>query len=215
MIIKHLGIIPDGNRRWAREKGLSYGDAYICFSNHICDIIRHLTSYPLDMVTFYVISKENLGREQSDLADVMDAVKVMLGSKILPLANELDVQIRCIGLDNVADADLVSIARNVQSLTRQNSGMIVNFLIGYNPFDEINSVIQQYGTLSIEKLSIPLPVDLLIRTAGCPTRLSNFLPLQCGYALIETVEPKFLDLNCSAIDDIFAKYSSHTPNYGK
>ena len=180
MIIKHLGIIPDGNRRWAREKELSYGDAYICFSNHICDIIRHLTSYPLEMITFYVISKENLGREQSDLADVIDAVKAMLDSKILPLANELDVQIRCIGLDNVEDNELVSVAQNVQSLTSNNHGIIVNFLIGYNPFDEINSVIRQYGSLSLEKMSIPLPVDLLIRSAGYPTRLSNFLPLQCG-----------------------------------
>ena len=215
MYIKHLGIIPDGNRRWARERQMTYVEAYEKFADHICNIVLYAEKFDFEMITFYIVSKENLERKKSDLDDVMGAVKEMLQHKVYATAEKVDAQIRCIGMENVEDRELVQIARELEKKTQGHHRTVINFLIGYNPFDEVNVALKQNDHISIDVLAVPQYVDLLIRTAGNPTRLSNFLPLQCGYANIETVDEKFLDLTCEQIESIIEKYKNIVPKYGK
>ena len=105
--------------------------------------------------------------------------------------------------------------KGLEARTKSNSGIVINFLIGYNPLYEINDAIKNHGTICINTLSVPQCVDLLIRTAGGPTRLSNFLPLQCGYASIEMLDAKFLDVSCDNIISIIKRYKDIEPKYGK
>lgn len=215
MKIKHLGLIPDGNRRWAKEHGMTKKAAYDLFSDHICNIILAVNQLDIEMLTVYVVSKENLARNNQDIADVMQAVLIMLKKKLPPIAKELHAKIRCIGIDAIEDEEFKKIARQTEEDSNSNNGMVVNLLIGYNPIDELNRAISQGEKICIDNLSIPKCVDLLIRTAGGPVRLSNFLPLQCGYANIEVLESKFLDLSCESIKSIIDQYQKIEPNYGK
>ena len=215
MIIKHLGIIPDGNRRWARQHNITNLEAYYLFTDHICDIIRAVNEINVDMLTFYVVSKENLKRNEQDVFDVFQAVNSMLLQKIPPIVDNLQAQIHCVGIDAIDNEELKNTAKTLEASTRSNTGIVINFLIGYNPLDEINNAIINHGIVSIETLSVPQCVDLLIRTAGGPTRLSNFLPLQCGYASIEMLDDKFLDVNCDTIMSIIKRYKDVEPKYGK
>ncbi|MBQ3045515.1 MAG: undecaprenyl diphosphate synthase family protein [Clostridia bacterium] len=215
MEIKHLGIIPDGNRRWARENNVTYEKAYDLFSNHICNIIKEVNKNNIEMLTFYVVSKENLKRNNSDVFDVLQSVKNMLQKKLPSVAKQLNIQVKCIGIDSVGNDELIEAAKYIESFCKTNTGMTVNLLIGYNPFDEINDIVCKGQKISIHNLSVPQYVDVLIRTAGGPVRLSNFLPLQCGYANIEVMENKFLDVKCEAIISAFKKYKNVNPNYGK
>lgn len=215
MIIKHLGIIPDGNRRWARQHNISNIEAYYLFTDHICDIILAVNKFNVDMLTFYVVSKENLKRNQQDVFDILQAVNAMLLQKMPPLVDKLHAKVHCIGIEAIDNEKLKCIAKELENNTKFNTGIVINFLIGYNPLDEINNAIINHGTVSIEALSVPQCVDLLIRTAGGPTRLSNFLPLQCGYASIEILDDKFLDVHCDTITSIVERYKDIEPKYGK
>lgn len=215
MIIRHLGIIPDGNRRWARQHNVTNIEAYNLFADHICDIILAVNEINIDMLTLYVVSKENLTRNHQDVSDVFQAVNSMLLQKIPPIVDKLQAKVHCIGINAIDNEELKNTAKELEINTKSNTGIIINFLIGYNPIDEINNAIINYGTISIETLSVPQRVDLLIRTAGGPTRLSNFLPLQCGYASIEMLDDKFLDVNCGTIMSIIKRYKDIEPKYGK
>lgn len=215
MTIKHLGIIPDGNRRWAKQHNITRLQAYYLFADHICDIIIAVNKLNVEMLTFYLVSKENLNRDRQDVIDVFQAVKYMFLERIPPIANMIHSQIHCIGIDAINNEELKKTAKNIEIKTQSNTGIVINFLIGYNPFDEINSTIIKNGTISIETLAVPKRVDLLIRTSGGPTRLSNFLPLQCGYASIEVLEDKFLDVSCNTILSIINQYKEIEPKYGK
>lgn len=215
MVIKHLGIIPDGNRRWAKQHNITNIEAYYLFADHICDIILAVNKINVDMVTFYVVSKENLNREPQDVLDVFQAVNYMLLQKLPPIIDKLQAQIHCVGIEAIENEDLKNTAKDLEVRTKLNSGIVVNFLIGYNPLDEINNALINHGTVCIDTLSVPRCVDLLIRTAGGPTRLSNFLPLQCGYASIEMLDDKFLDVSCDNIISIIKRYKNIEPKYGK
>ncbi len=215
MIIKHLGIIPDGNRRWAKQHNITNIEAYYLFTDHICDIILSVTEINVNVLTFYVVSKENLKRHCQDVSDVFQAVNSMLLRKIPPIVDKIHAQVHCIGIDAIDNEELKRTAKELEISTKSNTGIIINFLIGYNPLDEINSAIMNHGKVSIENLSVPQCVDLLIRTAGGPTRLSNFLPLQCGYANIEILDDKFLDVNCNTIMSIIKRYKDVEPKFGK
>lgn len=215
MIIKHLGIIPDGNRRWASQHNITNMEAYYLFTDHICDIILAVNEMSVDMLTFYVISKENLKRNHQDVSDVFQAVSAMLLQKMPPIVDKLQAKVHCIGIEAIDNEELKNIAKKLEISTKSNTGIIINFLIGYNPLDEINNAIINHGSVSIEALAVPQCVDLLIRTAGGPTRLSNFLPLQCGYASIEMLDDKFLDVNCDTITSIVERYKDIEPKYGK
>ena len=87
--------------------------------------------------------------------------------------------------------------------------------MGYNPLDEINRSKNLYNPLEISDLEVDLPLELVIRTGGKPVRLSNFLPLQCGYANIEVFDKFFIDLTEEDILQTIKNYESVTPNYGK
>lgn len=215
MIIKHLGIIPDGNRRWARQHNITNIEAYYLFTDHICDIILAVNEFNVEMLTFYVVSKENLKRDHQDVLDVFQAVNSMLMLKIPSIVDKLQAQVHCIGIEAIDNEELKSTAKELAISTKSNTGIIINFLIGYNPIDEINNAIISHGAVSIEALSVPQCVDLLIRTAGGPTRLSNFLPLQCGYASIEMLHDKFLDVTCDTITSIIKRYKDIEPKYGR
>ena len=215
MKVKHLGIIPDGNRRWASQMGVSNLYAYSLFTEHICNIIHALNDTNINMLTVYVVSKDNLERNNQDVSDVLQSVNNMLVEKMPPIIQELQAQVRCIGIDAIDDEEICKNAKKLEMSSRFNSGIVVNLLIGYNPIDEINEAIKKHGLISIDVLSVPKCVDLLIRTAGGPTRLSNFLPLQCGYASIEMLDDKFLDVSCDRIVSIIKKYKDIEPKYGK
>lgn len=215
MIIKHLGIIPDGNRRWAKQHNITNIEAYHLFTDHICDIILAVSEVNINMLTFYVVSKENLEREPQDVFDVFQAVNFMISKKLPPIIDKLNAQIHCVGIDAIENEELKSTAKDIEFRTKSNTGIVINFLIGYNPLDEINSAFMNHSVVCISTLSVPQCVDLLIRTAGGPTRLSNFLPLQCGYANIEMLEDKFLDVSCNSIISIIKRYKDIQPKYGR
>lgn len=214
MKIQHLGIIPDGNRRWARSNYSTYSDAYLLFLDRICSVIETANQLGITTLSIYILSKENLSRSFEEVHSVLEVSHILLSDRIPKILQRTPIAVRCIGIDNIKDESLIESAKAIQTQTASNRGMTLNLLIGYNPIDEINLALSLNSNFSLSSLQIPTPVDLVIRTAGGPTRLSNFLPLQCGYANIEVLEKNFPDISPNDIENIIRSYECVNPKYG-
>ena len=215
MKINHLGIIPDGNRRWAKANGVSLESVYQIFANKIVNIVKLLKKLDLNELSIYIASRENLTRKPEEIEPVVNAFVSVL-PQIKQFAEENNVKVKFIGLYNVTQEKLLAIAMDIQNATQNNTGKVINMLVGYNPYDEIEKSIRPGDTqITVEDLEVNTYVDLVIRTGGKPVRLSNFLPLQCGYANVEVFDKYFIDLSEENIIETIKSYESISPRYGK
>ena len=215
MKINHLGIIPDGNRRWAKANGVSLESVYQIFANKIVNIVKLLKKLDLNELSIYIASRENLTRKPEEIEPVVNAFVSVL-PQIKQFAEENNVKVKFIGLYNVTQEKLLAIAMDIQNATQNNTDKVINMLVGYNPYDEIEKSIRPGDTqITVEDLEVNTYVDLVIRTGGKPVRLSNFLPLQCGYANVEVFDKYFIDLSEENIIETIKSYESISPRYGK
>lgn len=214
MTIQHIGLIPDGNRRWAKINNKTIEETYFCASQIITKFVITCAKLHISEISIYLSSKENLTRKVNDIIPVYEVIKTII-KNLLQIAEKYQIIIKCVGLENVTDKSIIEMAEKTENQTKDFNAFTLNLLIGYNPFDEIASVIERGKEVTLENLAVKTPVDLIIRTAGKPIRLSNFLPLQSGYANIEILDKFFIDLTSDDIFNIVEKYKNINPRYGK
>ena len=214
MKINHLGIIPDGNRRWAKQNNITLNEVYGIFAEKIVKLTEFLQKSELNALTVYLASKENLTRTNEEVEPVVDALLKVLPN-VLQIALHNNYRVTFPGIYNVSHKALVDTIKDIEQKTKNNDGKKLYLLTGYNPFDEINRSKNLYNPLTISDLEVDMPLELVIRTGGKPVRLSNFLPLQCGYANIEVFDKYFIDLTDEDILQTISSYEIVTPNYGK
>ena len=214
MKINHLGIIPDGNRRWAKQNNITLNEVYGIFADKIVKLTEFLLKSELNALTVYLASKENLTRTDEEVEPVVDAL-LKVFPQVLKIALQNNYRVTFPGIYNVNNKELVDAVNDIEQKTKDNGGKKLYLLTGYNPFDEINRSKNLYNPLSISDLEVDMPLELVIRTGGKPVRLSNFLPLQCGYANIEVFDKFFIDLTEEDILQTISSYEAVTPNYGK
>ncbi len=188
--IRHLLFGPDGNRRYAKEHGISFEEAYDITAKKIIDIIRWcFVDHPIDELSFALILDYNLNREDTHIIAGLNAAKNFFQYvSESDLLREFNLQLRTVGdlrslferYDiNTADLD------TVLEEGRTNQGKRVNILAPYSGSEELRRAwilcIKDYAEISLENLalrcSIP-PVTHAIRT-GQPSgivRLSAYYP---------------------------------------
>lgn len=214
--INHIGLIPDGNRRWAHQNKTSYQIAYNLTMLNIKRFIELAIDNQISFVSVYLLSKDNLSRQREDLDAVIES-ETLLISDILPSFCEQNKCKVTIAGDLLAIPKRLSAsAQNLQKLTQFFNGTNLYLLLGYDPFDEINSVIaNEANKITIDSLWVSKNVDVVIRTAGGPTLLSKFLPLQSSYAQIYMVDKLFNDCTQDDILEIINKAKTTRMLHGK
>ena len=215
MNIEHIGIIPDGNRRWAKRNNVPLENAYEMFFQHICAIAKCLLLGNIKVLSVYIISSENLQRECEDVKAVLTAFNKALEDLLPDLCLTNKIRINIIGEISKLPFLNQQLLESLSSKTMCFGEFTINMLIGYNPFAEINKIVMEKKSVTIFNLSVPQRVDLIIRTAGGPARLSNFLPLQSGYAALHMFDDYFLDVTCEAIVNIVESYKRIEMRYGR
>lgn len=194
----HIAIIPDGNRRWARQRNLPVKQGHRkgaeCFKN----IVRECAHLDIKYVSFYAFSTENWKREKTEVDALMEMLISFLRNFEKELGEDRDkVRIRVIGNRSILSDDLKAEIERVEKATEKNEKIIVNIAINYGSRDELAEGVKKLvakvasGELSSEEIDeaavsdslytagIPDP-DLLIRTSG-ELRISNFLLWQLAY----------------------------------
>lgn len=210
----HVGLIPDGGRRWARQKSCSYLESYSVTMQLITRFIVYLFERNVSAISIYLLSKENLNRPQTDLEPVFISETELL-NKLLPTVID-KFEVKTFVADN---CDLLPIyyteaLRQLLEHSRNNQSRRLYLLVGYNPFDELEFVLSdKKKPITLECLWVPEKVDLLIRSSG-ECRISNFLPLQSAYAELIFLQKHWNDLSEQDIEESLRKYQIRSRRFG-
>ena len=209
---KHVAIMADGNRRWAREAGftdISHGHRQ--GAKKIGEMISWCADTEVEVVTIYLLSTENLKRQEAEVKLLFDIISDVVETLS---TGDLGCRVRLVGHLDLLPDRVVERMRQAAEKTQKNSGVIVNVAVGYGGRQEIVDAVQDLvraeaaqGTTSEEMVErvtaesishhlytkgLPDP-DLVIRTSG-EQRLSGFLLWQAAYSEIwftDTYWPAF------------------------
>lgn len=184
--LKHLGIIMDGNRRWAKKQGLKPWIGHKEGVNPIKETLSFCQEHGIKELTLYVLSLDNLKRPQEELSYLFDVLAQEIASKEFEGLVKRGIRVRFIGDRTKFPAQLVPLIEDIEAQSAANQHVNLNLLFCYGGTYEIEAAAAACGgdpekfQASLWSRDIP-PLDLIIRTGGCK-RLSNYLPIQSTYA---------------------------------
>ncbi len=192
-IPRHVGIIMDGNGRWALARGLPRLAGHKAGTENLRRIIRASVEFGVHYLTIYAFSTENWGRPREEVQGLMHILEDVIDRELAELHKE-GVQLRHIGrLERLAPT-LQEKVLDAIDLTKDNNRLVLNVAFNYGGRDEIIQAIQRMIKDGVEAdkvtddlvsqylytAGVPDP-DLIIRTSG-ELRVSNFLIWQAAYA---------------------------------
>lgn len=210
----HIGIIPDGGRRWAKIRDVPLASSYVRSVELLSACILEWFGSGHRSVSVYILSKDNLKRPPAELNAILSATEAFLRSISPVLESEYNVGTRIVGDLGLLDAQW----QRLLDLTGPpvvNAGMFA--CIAYDPFQELSRVIRQGGQREegiLARLQMPYPIDVVIRTGGANT-LSRFLPLQSSYANLVFLDELFNDCTLDDLSEIVGHYSQQRLKYGE
>lgn len=213
---RHVGLIPDGTRRWAEIHSLLYSEAYAYTMKAIAHFVRIMYSEGVLSVSVYLLSKENLLRNSHDLNAVFDA-ETFLFKELLPqIMEEFNVKVVHAGSESLLPHQYGQALHLLVENTSIHQERKLYLLAAYNPIDEIEVASQRTESecISFNYFWVPEPLDLVIRTSG-ELRLSNFLPLQSGYAELIFTQQHFNDLSEKDMKNLLQVYMARKRRFGK
>jgi undecaprenyl diphosphate synthase len=215
---RHIGIIMDGNGRWASRRHLPRVAGHRAGVNAIRPVMEECDRLGVHVLTLYAFSTENWSRPGAE-------VRALMGLFVDTIEREIDelhqngVQVRIVGRRADLSERLLQVVRSAEERTRHNDRAVLNIAINYGGRAEIVDAVRELAAqgadlarLDEAQLSralytggLPDP-DLIIRTAG-EMRVSNFLLWQAAYAelmFVETLWPDFDEQAFAAALDDFA-----------
>ncbi len=223
---RHVAIIMDGNRRWAREHGLTEAQGHAAGLDAIRPIVEHAQKRGVEVLSIYAFSRENWARS----SDEIETLFLLLDSAIrdyTPSLVEQGVRVNLVGrLDELAETTRNSILEALRA-TSGGTRMTLNVCFNYSGRSEIVDAVRRCMTdgvapdaLTEEDISsrlytagLPEP-DLLIRTAG-ERRVSNFLLWQAAYAELYFCDCYWPDFGPAVLDEALADYAHRTRRFGR
>ena len=226
---RHIAIIMDGNRRWARAKGKDASYGHKAGAQTLEKIVRYANKIGLEYITVYAFSTENWKRAEDEVSALMLLLQTYLDdySKRADIEN---IRVKILGnISALSEGMQKSIAKTV-GRTQNNTGITFNIALNYGGRDEIIKAIKKIAEdVKNEKIGIedideelvsnnlytkgmPDP-DLLIRTSG-ELRLSNFLPWQLVYSEFLFIDKNWPDFTEQDLDDAILEYEKRTRKFG-
>jgi undecaprenyl diphosphate synthase len=215
-IPKHVAIIMDGNRRWAKAKGLSAVGGH----NYVVDkviepIIQHAGDMGIEYLTLWAFSTENWKRDPIELSGIMELFKRGIMEKLGALIDK-GARLRFIGdLSKFSEELQIGMKKAVEK-SKNNKGINVTFALNYGGRDEIVRAVKK-GGVEFEKYldtaGMPDP-DLIIRTGG-EQRMSGFMMWQSAYSEFYFTETLMPDLTTEKFDQAIEEYQSRARRFGK
>jgi undecaprenyl diphosphate synthase len=221
---KHLVIIPDGNRRWAKEKGLPSIMGHDKGRERIGEILELLKDSQVQVLTVWAFSTENWKREESEVKYLMDMLgEILKEHRKTCLDNK--IVFRHLGRKTKLDPKLLSamddLERETAKFLNEEKIKRLNIAVDYGGRDEIVRAVNKIesGTITEEEFEkyldtagIPDP-DLIIRTSG-EMRLSGILPWQSTYAELYFTQKHFPDFDKVELDLAMQDFSNRKRRFG-
>jgi short-chain Z-isoprenyl diphosphate synthase len=197
---RHVGVILDGNRRWARAAGAAdVSQGHRAGADHIVDLLGWCTETQVEVVTLWLLSSDNLSRPADELLPLLDIIDATVAELA---AAERPWRVHPVGSLDLLRDSTVRVLKEADESTRTKTGLVVNVAIGYGGrreiADAVRSLLQEYASngVSLEEVANTLDVehiakhlytrgqpdpDLVIRTSG-EQRLGGFMLWQSAHS---------------------------------
>lgn len=222
----HLGIIMDGNRRWAKEKSLPSFTGHIKGAENVKNVIRWCAKRDIEFLTLFAFSMENWQRAEKEVNFLLKFGKNFVDKNIEEFHRE-GGRVRVLGSRERLPLSLIERIEKAEKLTRENNRITVNLLFNYGGRAEIAAAVKNIikdgipsEEINEEKISqylyttgLPDP-DLIIRTSG-EQRTSGFLLWQSAYSELYFIEKYWPDFSEQDLDEALAEYGRRQRRFGK
>jgi tritrans,polycis-undecaprenyl-diphosphate synthase [geranylgeranyl-diphosphate specific] len=233
-IPRHIGIILDGNRRWARGQNMDPWKGHWAGGEHVKEFLEWCLSLNITTVTLYAFSTENFKRTEKEVEELMKvyekALRDVLASDVI---KKYRVRVTAIGRRNLLPVNLQKLVAEVEEQTKGYDKFYLNVALAYGGRAEIVDAARELaelvkeGKLKPEQIDeeligkhlytkhLPQPEpDLIIRT-GNESRLSNFLLWQAAYSelfIVDVYWPEFREID---LQRVIRNYQLRNRRYGK
>lgn len=226
---KHIAIIMDGNRRWAKAKGKPAGFGHKEGAKVLEKIVRYANKLGIEHITVYAFSTENWKRAKEEVSTLMALFQSYLDD-YSKRADSENIKVKIIGNRKGLSAKMISSIEKCMERTKNNTGIVFNIALNYGGREELLNVTHQIaedvkkGILQPEEITEkdiekylytkgqPDP-DLLIRTSG-EKRLSNFLPWQLSYSEFLFIDKNWPDFTEEDLNYAIEEYQKRTRKFG-
>ncbi|MEQ9764282.1 isoprenyl transferase [Streptococcus jiangjianxini] len=232
-IPKHIGIIMDGNGRWAKKRLQPRVMGHRAGMNALQNVTIAASELGVKVLTVYAFSTENWSRPEDEVAFIMN-LPVEFFDKYVPELHKNNVRIQMIGERRRLPQETQVALEKALEKTRHNSGLVLNFALNYGGRAEIVETVREIAQdvldarlnpgditedlISGHLMTSQLPYlyrdpDLVIRTSG-ELRTSNFLPWQIAYSELYFTDKLWPDFDESALKEAISDYNRRHRRFG-
>ena len=225
----HIGIIMDGNGRWAKRRFLPRSAGHRAGAANFRTITRYCSQIGIEYLTMYTFSTENWNRPADEVGALLRLFKEYLEEALLDFMEE-NIRVRFIGDVSAFPEELRALIREVEEASAPKTGMVLNLAMNYGGRAEIVRAARAFaqeaaqGTRRPEELTEELfsqylytgdqpDPDLIIRPSG-EYRISNFLLWQCAYAEFYYTDVLWPDFSKEELHRAIAAYQHRDRRFG-
>lgn len=228
IIPNHVGIIMDGNGRWAQKRGLSRSLGHKAGADNLLELCKYISKLGVKYLSLYAFSTENFKRAQEEVDYLMNLFIKLFNSKLKELSLN-NIKVIFSGRREPLPDGVLKAMDEVVEYSSKNTGLVLNICINYGGRSEIvdmtKKVCELYneGKIKLDdidedyvskNLYHDLPdVDLVIRTSG-ELRISNFMLYQSSYAEYYFPEVLFPDFNSQEFDKAIIEFNKRSRRFG-
>lgn len=212
----HIGLIPDGTRRWAKKNQKTLEYAYFEMVLSIAQCIDYLFCHDATSVSIYLLSKDNLQRSPEELVPVFNAESHLIKNLLPSIIEKHALKVVFAGSLSLLPSNMRDVISSQPSYN--TSSKTLYFCIAYDPLDELATCLSDtmpiIGKDILSKLWVPERLDIVIRTSG-ENRLSSFLPLQSAYAELIFLDQYINDITTTDLSKCLDFYYKRNRRFGK
>jgi undecaprenyl diphosphate synthase len=225
----HIGVIMDGNGRWAKARGKPRTEGHIAGVKALRATVENCINYGVGYLTVFSFSAENWTRPKDEISFNFGLLRRFVASDLEKLHRN-NVRVKIIGSREGLDDGLRRLIAEVEATTAMNTGLKLQVAFNYGGKAEITEAVRRIGSLvatgrlkpeditedtigrALYTAGMPDP-DIIIRTSG-EQRVSNFLLWQSAYSELVFVEDNWPDFDEAAFIRVLEDYSGRERRYG-
>ena len=219
----HIGIIADGNRRWAKAHNLPTIEGHRRGMNAIEDLVEGIVKVGIPFATFYVFSTENWNRSEEEVSYLMK----LFTTKILSLAEKMaknNIKLLFLGSRKGLNDEILKLIAKAEKLTSACTGSTICFCFNYGGEQEIvdaaNAALKNDGEITTATIAKNLyhpevpPVDIVVRTSG-EQRISGFMLWRAAYSEFLFLDKYFPEMTAADVPLIIDEYKNRNRRFGR
>lgn len=226
---EHIGIIMDGNGRWAKKRGLPRSAGHVAGAKNFRTITRYCSDIGIKFLTVYAFSTENWKRPGDEVSALMKLFKQYLEEALTDFKDD-SIVVKFIGDTTAFSPELQELIKRTQDESAHRTGMVLNIAMNYGSRDELVKATKDIATkvkageISVDDIDESMissnlytagqpDPDLIIRPSG-EYRISNFMLWQAAYTEFIICDILWPDFSTADLDDALSEFARRNRRFG-